>query len=623
MKTRELKNVLQGVNLGLFQTEYKPSLEIKGSEKEPPKPKVPEKPKADVQAKESWEMTREEFENRINSASNNQYSKSSTVDWGNLRGQGKRVGRQVMGGMRDLSLQGKKRYIDILGELPKMDRDNAYESLGNEPMVLSKYAQARAAGFDHNTAILRAYQVTDKSVDAHRHLIEQALSEGKPVPEKVLAEYPELTGQGKTGKLDAMPQSKGAGDTSPTKQTPQPESAEPIDWRIEPEQLIKEYEDLSLSNIEVQKKYGLKSVVELEHAYDDAYRMVVDKKIAKEYATKQAQIDWRTEPEKVNPSEKEVTEELPIKISPDDLPYDRAYAAHSGTSFEPEKRAELRQREYVEDVTSVYNEFNKIAKTPEQKQILKEELERYKENYIKKQLAVLDAASRTVSSFITGPSKFPTARNEKRLQTEHKRGQEFLDWRKQARKSIKKKLRDVRSEDVVFEEDLNVLKRAIIRNVATLKSIEDGKEFYNRQAFVTSLAGKLKRRLNAGEVQLVEKALEFVQKVSVKAGLKKPVFTKRHSIWRDLEKAKTEPGGKEIKTGEELVKEYEGAQIVNNHDLERVQIMMDEIPAEEVRTELKQSGWRFSGKNKAWQRKNTAYAIDSATSIIDKYYIFA
>jgi len=150
------------------------------------------KPKAPEKVKEPWEMTREEFENRINSASNNQYSKSSTVDWGNLRGQGKRVGRQVMGGMRDSSLQGKKTYIDILGELPKTDRDNAYESLGNEPMVLSKYAQARAAGFDHNTAILRAYQVTDKSVDVHRHLIEKALSENKPVPPEVLAEYPKL-----------------------------------------------------------------------------------------------------------------------------------------------------------------------------------------------------------------------------------------------------------------------------------------------------------------------------------------------------------------------------------------------------------------------------------------------
>jgi len=77
----------------------------------------------------------------------------------------------------------------------------------------------------------------------------------------------------------AQPPSEVAGSE---KEPPKPEGAEPIDWRTEPEQLIREYEDLSLSNIEVQKKYGLKSVVELEHAYDDAYRIVVDKKSAED-----------------------------------------------------------------------------------------------------------------------------------------------------------------------------------------------------------------------------------------------------------------------------------------------------------------------------------------------------
>ena len=48
-------------------------------------------------------------------------------------------------------------------------------------------------------------------------------------------------------------------------------------------------------------------------------------------------------------------------------------------------------------------------------------MQKFKENYLKKQNAVIEATSRTMSAMITGPAKFPTARNQKALDTEHKR----------------------------------------------------------------------------------------------------------------------------------------------------------------------------------------------------------
>jgi hypothetical protein len=57
---------------------------------------------------------------------------------------------------------------------------------------------------------------------------------------------------------------------------------------------------------------------------------------------------------------------------------------------------------------------------------------------------------------------------------------------------------------------------------------------------------------------------------------------------------------------------FNGGEIVRNADLNRLQIIFDDIPDEETRTVLKQNGFRWSPKNKAWQRQltqNAEYAL--------------
>ncbi len=61
--------------------------------------------------------------------------------------------------------------------------------------------------------------------------------------------------------------------------------------------------------------------------------------------------------------------------------------------------------------------------------------------------------------------------------------------------------------------------------------------------------------------------------------------------------------------------EFDGGKVVANADKNRLQIFFDEIPPEEVRTELKGHGFRWARSEGAWQRQLTDNAIYSASCI--------
>lgn len=100
-------------------------------------------------------MTADEIEAVINKTKN-ELANTKTEDWGNLRGQGKRTGGMVMGGMRDSSLQGEKSYLNPIGKLEdvnKADYDDAIATFNDNSIAKSAYGKARSAGFDHDTSI--------------------------------------------------------------------------------------------------------------------------------------------------------------------------------------------------------------------------------------------------------------------------------------------------------------------------------------------------------------------------------------------------------------------------------------------------------------------------------------
>lgn len=62
--------------------------------------------------------------------------------------------------------------------------------------------------------------------------------------------------------------------------------------------------------------------------------------------------------------------------------------------------------------------------------------------------------------------------------------------------------------------------------------------------------------------------------------------------------------------------EFDGGKIFLNMEINRLQILFDEIPGEETRAALKSHGFKWSRKNEAWQRQLTRNAVYDAKRIL-------
>jgi hypothetical protein len=66
--------------------------------------------------------------------------------------------------------------------------------------------------------------------------------------------------------------------------------------------------------------------------------------------------------------------------------------------------------------------------------------------------------------------------------------------------------------------------------------------------------------------------------------------------------------------------EFSGGRVVANYDIDRLQILFDSKPDEEVRQKLHSNAFRWSSKETAWQRQLTANAVRAATLILGVIY---
>lgn len=161
--------------------------------------------------------------------------------------------------------------------------------------------------------------------------------------------------------------------------------------------------------------------------------------------------------ERDNPKPEEQTVSDPHGFK-SDIPYSLAVAAHSGTSFVPEKRAESVRNGYAETLASVYAEVMAHAKTPEQAAEVEAEFARLREGYGKRYRAYLSSQSRTFSTMISGPANFPVRQMEKRNRVVDSRRTELLEFLPRAKATIIKamhpELRPIMSGDADATERL-------------------------------------------------------------------------------------------------------------------------------------------------------------------------
>uniref|UniRef100_UPI0019810356 hypothetical protein n=1 Tax=Paludisphaera soli TaxID=2712865 RepID=UPI0019810356 len=275
-------------------------------------------------------------------------------------------------------------------------------------------------------------------------------------------------------------------------------------------------------------------------------------------------------------------------------------------SMDPDRRGDQDREDYAATVIGLYAELWLLAQTDEQRVILDREMHRFRDGYYQRVIAFHASYSRVVSSFIAGPSNFPVERMRKRGDAAHNRLNELIDYRKKAAEAVRRKVLAARPVEAVDAEEWGRLQRDVRRSLATIAGIDDGTERgYDRSAFANSIAGKVERLAKAGEVRLVERAVELVQAWQEERA--KPAFTPRHKFWTFPALAgivaavqANAPAGEP-----ETVGAVEALRILANPLVDRVQIVSDGIPPADLRARLKAEGWNWSRREGAWQRKLT------------------
>ena len=337
--------------------------------------------------------------------------------------------------------------------------------------------------------------------------------------------------------------------------------------------------------------------------------------------------------EKKEPAPK--TETVAPGVSLGMISRELAYRAHAGISFSPEERAKQRQKEFHDEMNQAYREFSEKAETDEQKATLEQEWPEFLRRSKTAYESMLSAMGRVISPMITGPARFPVARNEKANRAADQRAQDYLDQLKKGRNAVMKKISPeeapMRIGDAgagnVLEAKLQKLEQfqesakklnAAVRKILDKSSGRNGPVFkkgYDLESAVKAIIEQSGVSENAARAALKP---DFMGRFGIadfelrnnNANMKRV----REQVARQ---GKFEAEAKKAESGEKKTDfEFEGGSVKMDYADNRIRIIHDQKPDRSVIDSLKRSGWRWSPSNKAWQRQLTSAAKQSAESLL-------
>lgn len=295
-----------------------------------------------------------------------------------------------------------------------------------------------------------------------------------------------------------------------------------------------------------------------------------------------------------------------------DIPTNVAIAAYSGISFTPDKRAEQVRDGYAAELASDYAELEKLTVgKPGMAEVLQAEFSRYREGYRQRYLKKLHSDSRCLSVMITGPSNFPTRRNEKRNNVAHKRLTELLEFRTRALAAIRKTLCPELRPIMAGDSDAQTRLQAKIAEAEALQA---------RMKAANIIVRKFKGDINNGRLVLEQAGLTAGQAQR----LFEPDFCGRLGF-ADYELTNNNANIRRMK--ERLVviernhatpaSDFQGS-VATVEDCpadNRVRLTFPGKPSVEIRTKLKSSGFRWTPSLGVWQAYRHQHTIELARQI--------
>lgn len=314
--------------------------------------------------------------------------------------------------------------------------------------------------------------------------------------------------------------------------------------------------------------------------------------------------------ERDNPA---VPESTPDMQYAEDIPLSIAIAAHSGTSFVPDKRGHEERAGYSAALAQTYEELAKHADTDEKRAILAAEFSRLREGYRKRYLAHLSSRSRVMSTMIAGPSNFPVRRMEKRNRVCDARLTELVEFLPRARAAILKtlhpELRPIMSGDADATERLTekiALAEAVQVRMRAVNAVIRKHKKAGTDAQIAAMVGcgvsedQARRLLQpdfAGRIGFADYEL-----TNNNANIKR-MKDRLAVVGRDQSRETVE------KQGENGIR-YEDSPADN-----RVRLFFTGKPDEAVRSDLKAHGFRWTPSLGCWQAYRNWRSLPKAKAV--------
>lgn len=135
-------------------------------------------------------------------------------------------------------------------------------------------------------------------------------------------------------------------------------------------------------------------------------------------------------------------------------------------TFSPERRARQSIEDAVSSITECTSAIYDAGGTPE-------DAADWQAAYIKRWVAYQAAGARTMNWMITGPARFPVERNRKRMETEHKRLDELLDFEKEPVAWLRRRQRKaerIAERDAAIGADAGGHKETVIGDIRVVEN---------------------------------------------------------------------------------------------------------------------------------------------------------
>jgi hypothetical protein len=299
-----------------------------------------------------------------------------------------------------------------------------------------------------------------------------------------------------------------------------------------------------------------------------------------------------------------------------DISRELAHRAHAGTSFTPDKRGEAEINDYASTLAGDFENFSRDATTPEKQSLLETEFARYREGYRSKYCAYLSSRSRCLSTMITGPSNFPTRRNQKRNGVADRRLEDLNEFRARALAAINKALHpehrpimagdgdalDRLAEKIAQAEALQVTMRTV--NAAIRRHAKEGR------------GAQIKAMMEANpELCEAKAALMLNPDCLGRIGYFDFELSNNNANIRRM-KARLEWLGRDKATKPTTIRGENGVLYEDCPADNSVRLFFTYIPDVATRTRLKSHGFRWTPSLKCWQAYRNSRSLECAKQFV-------